>query len=138
MHWCRVFKSICQRLFSLVKGKQQNLSWQLLFSCIVWNLWLHRNDAIFNGAAPNLQSCFSFVLLSFSLWLRLDANSSDFAGENVHNSCDANGSEERRSWIQLYFPFAPIFFLPLFQNLKSVFAFLLSFFLSFPARTSVS
>jgi hypothetical protein len=40
--------------FSMVKGKQQNLSWQLLFSCVVWNLWLYRNDVIFNGVTPNL------------------------------------------------------------------------------------
>jgi hypothetical protein len=67
----------------MVKGKQQNLSWQLLFSYVVWNLWLHRNDVIFNDAAPNLQICFSMVSQSIALWLRLDSNSLELNIENV-------------------------------------------------------
>jgi hypothetical protein len=67
----------------MVKGKQQNLSWQLLFSCIAWNLWLHWNDVIFNDAAPNLQICFSMVSQSIALWLRLDSNSLELNIENV-------------------------------------------------------
>jgi hypothetical protein len=61
----------------MVKGEQQNLSWEFLFSCVVWNLWLHRNDVIFNDTAPNLQICFSMVRQSIALWLRLDSNSLD-------------------------------------------------------------
>jgi hypothetical protein len=39
---CSVFpKSVddmCYQWSSMVKGEQQNLSWELLFSCVVWNL----------------------------------------------------------------------------------------------------
>jgi hypothetical protein len=49
---------MCYQRFSMVKGNQQNLLWQLLFSCVMWNFWLNRDDVIFNRAAPNLQSCF--------------------------------------------------------------------------------
>ena len=77
--FCSVFpKSVddmCYQWSSMVKGQWQNLSWQLLFSCVVWNLWLHRNDVIFNDAPPNLQICFSMVRQSIALWLRLDSNS---------------------------------------------------------------
>jgi hypothetical protein len=63
--FCSVFpKSVDDMWYQwsfMVKGEQQNLSWQLLFSCVVWNLWLHWNDVIFNDAAPNLQICFSMV-----------------------------------------------------------------------------
>jgi len=41
--------------------------------------------------------CFSLIFGSFSLWLRLDTNSSDSAGEDVHNSYDGIGFVERRS-----------------------------------------
>ncbi|KAJ6887718.1 hypothetical protein NC652_028866 [Populus alba x Populus x berolinensis] len=71
------------RWSSMVKDKQQNLSWQFLFSCVVWNLWLHRNDVIFNDAAPNLQICFSMVRQSIALWLRLDSNSLELNIDNV-------------------------------------------------------
>jgi hypothetical protein len=67
----------------IVKGKQQNLSWQLFFLCVVWNLWLHRNDVIFNDAAPNLQICFFMVCQSIALWLRLDSNFLELNIENV-------------------------------------------------------
>jgi len=85
--FCSVFpKSVddmCYQWSFMVKGKQQNLSRQLLFSCVVWNLWLHRNDVIFNYASPNLQICFSMVRQSITLWLRLDYSSLELNIENV-------------------------------------------------------
>jgi len=85
--FCSVFpKSVndmCYQWSSMVKDKQQNLSCQFLFSCVVWNLWLHRNDVIFNDTTPNLQICFSMVRQSIALWLRLDSNSLEFNIENV-------------------------------------------------------
>jgi hypothetical protein len=118
--------------------KAWNPQWQLLFSCIVWNLWLHRNDVIFNGAAPNLQLCFSMVDRSFTLWLRLDSNSLDLDGKNVDISCDTNGSAERRSWFQLSFLLPPCFPTPVSkpQNLVCFLAYFL--FISFADRTFVT
>ena len=75
--------NMCYQWSSMVKGKQQNLSWQLLFSCVVWNLWLHRNYVIFNDAAPNFQICFSMVPQSIVLWLGLDSNSLELNIEKV-------------------------------------------------------
>jgi hypothetical protein len=69
--FCSVFPKFvdnrCYQWSFMVKGKQHNLSWQLLFSCVAWNLWLHQNDVIFNDAAPSLQICFSRVLQSIAL-----------------------------------------------------------------------
>jgi hypothetical protein len=56
---------------------------ELLFSCVVWNLWLHQNDVIFNDVAPNLQIYFSMVRQSIDLWLRLDSSSLELNIENV-------------------------------------------------------
>jgi len=85
--FCSVFSKFVDDMFyqwsSMVKGKQQNLSWQLLFSCVVWNLWLYRNDIICNNVAPNLQICFSMVRQSIALWLRLDSSSLELHIENV-------------------------------------------------------
>ena len=65
---------MCYQWSSMVKGKQQNFTWQLIFLCVVWNLWLQRNDIIFNYATPNLQICFSIVCQSIALWVRLDSS----------------------------------------------------------------
>jgi hypothetical protein len=75
---------------------------------------------------------------SFTLWLRLDSNSLDLDGKNVHISCDTNGSAERRSWFQLSFLLPPCFPTPVSkpQNLVCFLTYFL--FLSFADKTFVT
>lgn len=100
---------MCYQWSFIVKGKQHNLSWHVLFSCIVWNLWLHWNDVVFNVATPNLQICFSMMRRSIVLWLRLDSNSMDLDDENVLITYDANSYTKGRRWFHMFFSFLPCF-----------------------------
>jgi hypothetical protein len=63
---------------------------------LMQNFWLHQNNVIFNGAAPNLQICFFMVRRRIVLWLRLDSSSLELDSENVLIAYDANGTTEGR------------------------------------------
>jgi hypothetical protein len=113
---------MCYQWSFMVQGRFQNLSWQLLFSCIVWNLWLHRNDVIFNDATLNFQSCFSLILRKFSLWLKLDNISSGSTSVDTGISNVVIFYGENRSRLPcIFFFFCLVVFSPCFNLFACLF-----------------
>jgi hypothetical protein len=98
---------MCYRWSTIVQGKFRKHSWQLFFTCIVWSLWLHQNDVVFNDATPDLQGCFYLILHRLSLWLKIDRNTFSYTGMNLGISSDGIKFWNNRithSWLLPFFP----------------------------------
>jgi len=82
---------------------------QLFFTCIVWSLWLHQNDVIFNDATPDLQGCFYLIFHRLSLWLKIDRNTFAYTRMDLGISSDGIKFWNNRITHSWHLPYFPLF-----------------------------